>query len=207
MANRRRKRKGFGPARKMKAFLGNWLVQRTALVLLVFVLVVNGIIALLGASGSHLLSPFHLENKVRAIGFFACHVVSQAGQPPLPKAEDALMQAVQRYRVPRRVVFAFAKVESGLVPHRVSHTGAMGLMQLMPDTALDLGVDDPFHPLDNAFGGVKYLSHLWTRYKGDLPRIAAAYNYGPGRVPRTGAYRLPAETRRYVKRVMTYAKM
>ena len=192
--------------RLLSGVASNWLVRRTAVVLLCLVLAVNGIVTMLGGSGVYLLSPFHLWNKIRAIGLYTTHVVDQVGEPPLPSSRSALAAAVRRYRVPARLAFAVARVESDFVAHRISHTGAMGLMQLMPDTARELGVKDPFHPMDNADGGVKYLSQLWKKYRGDTRRVAAAYNCGPGRVPRTGAYSVPTETQRYVRRVVSYAK-
>lgn len=188
------------------ALFANWLVRRTAAVLLAFVLAINISVMLLGASGVVLISPFHTWNKARALGLFAAHVVNQIGAPKLPSAEVALRQAGKKYNVPPHVVYAIAKAESDFQPYRVSRTGAMGLMQLMPDTAVDLGIADPFHPVQNAEGGALYLSRLWRKYRGDLHRVAAAYNYGPGRVPRTGTYDVPPETRVYVSRVFRYSK-
>ncbi len=205
MKRRSRKKRKSIIRRWLFGAVNNWLVRRTAIVLVCLVLLVNGIVTLMGGSGVFLLSPFHLWNKIRAIGLYTVHVADQVGEPPLPSAKAALEMAVRRHRVPPRLIFAVAKVESGFVPHRVSHTGAMGLMQLMPDTARLLGVRDPFHPVDNAVGGAKYLSQLLKRYRGDLRRVVAAYNWGPGRVPRTGAYIVPAETRSYVQRVLRYA--
>ncbi|MBN2719131.1 MAG: lytic transglycosylase domain-containing protein [Deltaproteobacteria bacterium] len=161
----------------------------------------------MGASGAFLLSPFHMDNKLRAIGHFASHLVSRVGQPDSMPPKQALSVAARRHNAPGRLVFAIAKAESDFVPWRVSHTGAMGLMQLMPDTAAALGVEDPFHPRDNADGGAKYIAQLYRRYKGDIRRVAAAYNWGPGHVPTTGPYRVPPETRRYVDRVVRYANI
>ena len=189
------------------AFVGNWLVRRTAIVLVCFILAVNLAVTALGASGAHLLSPFHIWNKARAIGLFASHLVQKARQPETVASKQALRRAVRRHNVPSKLVFAIAKAESDFVPWRVSHTGAMGLMQLMPDTAAELGVVDPFHPQQNADGGVKYLARLYKKYGGDIRRVAAAYNWGPGRVPRTGPYRPPAETRRYVRKVVAMVNL
>ncbi len=187
-----------------QALLKNRLVPRTALLLLVFVISVNGIISLLGASGGSILSPYHLWNKSQAIGFYAAHKVRQLAKPTPPSPQQALVRASRKYGLRQQLVFAIAKAESNMGPLRVSRTGAMGLMQLMPDTARHLGVKDPFHPEDNADGGAKYLSQLLRRYQGDVRRAVAAYNCGPGRVPRSGPYDLPAETRAYVNRVMRY---
>ena len=71
---------------------------------------------------------------------------------------------------------------------------------MMPGTAAMYKVSDPFSPADSINGGTQMLSDLWKRYRGDRRRVAAAYNAGPGRVPRKGPLkRLPSETRHYIK--------
>jgi soluble lytic murein transglycosylase-like protein len=204
MKKKRRKKNTFWLIRVGQSLFENWVVRRTALVLLVFVISVNATITLLGASGAFILSPFHLWNKSQAIGLYATHKVRQLGKPAPLSPENALLRAGRKYGVPEKLVFAVAKAESDFVPLRISRTGAMGLMQIMPGTAKDLGIKDPFHPEDNADGGAKYLSRLWLKYQGDIRRVAAAYNYGPGRVPRSGPYYVPAETKAYVSRVIRY---
>lgn len=204
MKKRRKKQKSFWPIRLVQTVFKNWLVRRTALVLLAFVVTVNVIISSLGASGAFLFSPFHLWNKSQAIGFYATHQMEQIGKPTPLSPKTALVRAGRKYGVSQKLVFAIAKAESDFVPQRISRTGAMGLMQIMPDTANDLGIKDPFHPEESANGGAKYLSQLWRKYHGDIRRVAAAYNYGPGRVPRTGPYYVPPETQAYVRRVIRY---
>lgn len=76
-------------------------------------------------------------------------------------------------------------------------------MQLMPGTAADYGVSDPFDAAENIDGGVRFLRYLWRRYKGDRRRVVAAYNLGPGRVPVRGALQLPSETDIYLTRVFS----
>ena len=79
----------------------------------------------------------------------------------------------------------------------------MGLMQLMPGTADMYSVGDPFSSKDSVDGGTAMLSDLWKRYRGDRKRVAAAYNAGPGRVPRRGPLKnLPRETLNYIKKVL-----
>ena len=78
---------------------------------------------------------------------------------------------------------------------------AQGLMQLMPETARDLGVTDPFDPTQNINAGTKYYAQLLKRYGGDKARARAAYNWGLGNVDRQGLDRMPAETRNYVRQV------
>lgn len=114
---------------------------------------------------------------------------------------EALREAAHRYGVPVRLVLAVARIESSLVHTRISRTGAMGLMQLMPETARELGVDDPFDVRESADAGVRYLSQLLAVYRGNARKAVAAYNAGMGRVPVKGRARLPRETRIYVNRV------
>ena len=102
-----------------------------------------------------------------------------------------------------RLVHAVVTVESGYNPRAVSRKGALGLMQLMPDTARRLAVKDPFDPVQNVRGGVRELARLMDRYVGDLPRALAAYNAGEGAVDRYRGVPPFRETRRYVERIMT----
>ena len=91
-----------------------------------------------------------------------------------------LRRTAAKHSLPADFVLAVAKHESSFQSHRISRTGAMGIMQLMPGTASDLGVGDPFDPEENAAGAARFLRKLWTRYGGDRRRVAAAYNAGPG---------------------------
>jgi soluble lytic murein transglycosylase-like protein len=105
------------------------------------------------------------------------------------------------YQVSSQLVRAVIQVESGFNPRTVSAKGAMGLMQLMPATAIEMGVSNPFDPEQNIRGGVAYLAYLLNRYR-DQRLALAAYNAGPEVVARYGS-RVPpfAETRKYVAQV------
>ena len=124
--------------------------------------------------------------------------------PQSPKAFDELIaRAAARHGLPPAMIKAVVKAESNFQPHAVSDKGAQGLMQLMPATAEDLGVDQPFEPEDNVLGGSRYLREMYDRF-GDWEHALAAYNAGPGAVDRFGGIPPFAETQQYVERVLHY---
>jgi soluble lytic murein transglycosylase-like protein len=111
-------------------------------------------------------------------------------------------QAARRHGLEPALVQAVVAVESGFRPGAVSRKGAMGLMQLMPATAAELGVADPLDPDANLDGGSRYLSRLLAEHGGDLRKALAAYNAGPGAVRRHDGVPPYPETRDYVARVL-----
>lgn len=99
------------------------------------------------------------------------------------------------------LIHSVVAAESAYNPAAVSPVGAQGLMQLMPETAKELGVQDSFNPGENLLGGSQYLKQLLEKYDGDLDSALAAYNWGQGNVDRHGLAKMPEETRHYLTKV------
>jgi soluble lytic murein transglycosylase-like protein len=121
--------------------------------------------------------------------------------PASSEYDDLIAEHARLHRLPPTLVRAVIQAESGFNRYAVSRKGAMGLMQLMPATARELGVSDPFRPAENIRGGVTYLAGLIARYRGKLELALAAYNAGPARVEQYGAVPPYRETRDYVDKV------
>lgn len=120
--------------------------------------------------------------------------------------DDVIDEHASRQGVRKDLVRAVIQVESGFNPRAISNKGAMGLMQLMPATARELGVRNPMDPSENVRGGVAYLRQLLDRYNGDERLALAAYNAGPGAVDSHGLTVPPySETRSYVSKVKKLA--
>ncbi|MGB9577856.1 MAG: lytic transglycosylase domain-containing protein, partial [Halothiobacillaceae bacterium] len=130
-----------------------------------------------------------LEGQMRSMG-------------PIGRYDHIINQAAQRHGVDPDLVRAVIKAESQGNPLARSPQGAMGLMQLMPDTAADMGVKDPYDPAQNIEGGTKYLRQLLNQFGGDYQKALAAYNAGPERVRQHGGIPPIKETQEYVPRVL-----
>ena len=137
----------------------------------------------------------------------------RSGSTRMPAAESTDATAAQairdlardyaaRNRVSPSLVNAVIEAESSYNPRAVSPRGAMGLMQLMPEVAQSLGVENPFEPEENIRGGVSLLRRLLDKYRGDYRLALAAYNAGEAAVDRAGGVPDFPETREYVNRVI-----
>jgi len=120
--------------------------------------------------------------------------------------EQKVRKAAEKYNLPPELINAVIRAESNFDVQAVSSAGAQGLMQLMPATAEELGVKNPFDIEQNIDGGTKYLRKMLDRFGGSLRKALAAYNAGPGTVSKYGG-RVPyPETRQYVQRVLRFSK-
>lgn len=155
--------------------------------------------------------------KTKAAGFFTV---------PWPASGDFVMPSVQvgtnacdalgdgelgklindasgKYKLDPTLLRAVMRQESGLHPCAISTAGAMGLMQIMPDTAGDLGLADPFDPSANVDAGAHYLKQMLDRYNGNTALALAAYNAGPGRTDKANGIPPIAETIGYVSSILS----
>jgi soluble lytic murein transglycosylase len=112
--------------------------------------------------------------------------------------------AAKQHGISEPLLKAIIKAESNFDPRAVSKKGAIGLMQIMPDTLKDLNINDPFDPKQNIMGGAQYLKFLMKRFEGNLPLAIAAYNAGPENVKRYNNIPPFKETENYVRRVLAY---
>jgi soluble lytic murein transglycosylase len=133
------------------------------------------------------------EDRIRNVGF--------------PRDYTRLVEGIAKGEgVNPNLIMAIIKAESNFQPHVVSPKGAIGLMQLMPSTALEVNVKNPFNPRENILGGTKYLKTLLDYFEGDLRLALAAYNCGIHKVRQHSGIPPFSETRRFVKEVMKYYK-
>lgn len=165
------------------------------------------------ADGTLHLTNAPTDPRYRRMGFTAGAAFTsgtQAGWLRIPATGDPrvyipeVSAAALRYNVPERLVTAVIRAESGFNPHAVSPKGARGLMQLMPETALVLGVRNSFDPRQNIDGGVRHLRGLLDRFPDNLSHAIAAYNAGEKAVAAYGGVPPYPETQEYVTKVLRY---
>lgn len=124
---------------------------------------------------------------------------------PALQIARSVEKASAKYGLPAELIRSVIRAESNFQPKAVSPAGAQGLMQLMPATARELGVEDPFDIEQNIDGGARYLRQMLDMFDGDLKQALSAYNAGPGAVLRYNGNVPYLETRHYVQKVMAYS--
>ncbi len=120
------------------------------------------------------------------------------------KYDEYFKEAARKYQVSESLLKAIAKAESDFNPNDVSSAGAMGVMQLMPATAKELGVSNPFDPRQNILGGAKCIAQKLKEFNGNVSLALAAYNAGSGAVRRNGG--VPSYCKSYISKVLSYKK-
>lgn len=147
-------------------------------------------------------APFGKKSQ-RVVGDKASPETEEVSVVIRPDYSGYVHQAASKYDLEPELIKAVITTESNGNHRAVSRKGAMGLMQLMPSTANDLNVSNPFNPEENIEGGTKYLRQLLERFNGNLTLALAAYNSGPKTVEKYGAVPPILETRQYVKKVFS----
>lgn len=156
---------------------------------------------LIGPNGSISLTNVPSDHRYRKVDVESSRFHATLSEQEL---EPVIRRHSSRHQLHPALVRAVIKAESDFDPRAVSRAGAIGLMQLMPQTALRMDVRDMYDPDDNVGGGTKYLRLLLDRFHGNLPLALAAYNAGENAVERYQALPPFDETRQYVRKVLRY---
>jgi len=151
------------------------------------------------------IEPMNIEFHRYKIDCYACQLDSlinwRTAKLYLTHFNQNINHAAFINKIDPAFVRAIIHAESHFDPNAISKQGAQGLMQLMPETAKDLGVEKPLNAKQNIYGGVKHLARLLKKYRGDNKLAAAAYNAGEGAVKKYAGIPPFAETQVYVQRV------
>lgn len=150
-------------------------------------------------AGFRLISERH---SLKNVGHMLANRPISIGGPR--RFEGYIRRASDRYGVDAALIEAVIQVESNFNPNAVSVRGAIGLMQLMQETASQYSVYNVFNPEENINAGVRHLSYLLQRFRGRLPLVLAAYNAGAGTVDRFHGIPPYPETRNYVSKVLDF---
>jgi len=157
----------------------------------------------------------HVSGKERAnlifaatIGIFLfcssfAHIsFAQSSSPYQSKYDNIIATLSKKHEVPPTLVHSIIKTESNYDAWAISPKGALGLMQLMPETAIQYKVNNVFDPKQNIEGGIKYLVDLIKLYEGNTEHVLAAYNAGQEAIKKYGGIPPYKETKNYIKKVM-----
>lgn len=153
-----------------------------------------------GADFAHLINSLAEEEKFKP----GATQGASSGAQKLNSAsvQPFVSEAAAKYDLDPALIEAVIKQESAYDAGAQSHVGAQGLMQLMPETAKELGVENSFDPRQNVMGGAKYLRQLMDQFDGNLTKVIAGYNAGPGAVSHYGGVPPYTETQDYVAKVL-----
>ena len=143
----------------------------------------------------------HFTNTPRGGGYMK--VISEHTEQSGADFDPIIRQKCIKYDIEPSIIRALISAESNWDVHAVSDRGAIGLMQLMPATAQDLEIKNPFDPEQNIEGGTRYLRILLDRFNGNMELAVAAYNAGPGAVEKSGGIPSFSETRKFVRNVIS----
>jgi len=143
----------------------------------------------------------HFTNTPRGDGYEK--VISERTEQSGADFDPIIRQKSIKYDIEPSIIRALISAESNWDVHAVSEKGAIGLMQLMPDTARDMEIKNPFDPEQNIEGGTRYLRILLDRFKGNMELAVAAYNAGPRAVEKSGGIPSFSETRKFVRNVIS----
>ena len=147
------------------------------------------------------VSQYYGRESVQSANAKILQANSHGHQASAEEIDQSIVMAAARHNVDPNLVRAVVKVESNFNSNAVSRTGAMGLMQLMPKTARELKVKNPFDAQQNVDAGVRHLKYLLENYNGDVNLTLAAYNAGEGAVRRSAGVPHFAETQDYVRKI------
>ena len=163
----------------------------------------NTLLAAVAVALPHQVKPESLHSAwLRPpVPIVTTRIESVVGIPANHAYDQFIREASARYGVDATLIRSVMQTESAFDALAVSRAGAMGLMQLMPEVALELGVEDPFDPRQNVMGGVKYLRRLLNLYNGNVPLALASYNAGATNVAQYGGVPPFPETQNYVKQI------
>lgn len=155
----------------------------------------NGVVYFTNIPKDNKFKKIISEDKTNA------HVKKKIANPPQYK--HIIYNLSRKYNIKPSLVKALIKVESDWDKNALSRKGAIGLMQLMPSTAEEMDVKNPYNPVENIEGGIRYLRHLLDKFQGDLDLTLAAYNAGPEIVRKFRDIPPIQETQRYVEKVLS----
>jgi len=161
-------------------------------------------VALVSNSNNHMVKNSLMLSKIHPVTQTEQRLESVSGRNAEHLYHMFIIQTASHYQIDPALIKAIIMAESGYNTKAVSKSGAKGLMQLMPQTAQSLGVEDIFNPHQNITGGVQYFKHLVNRFNGDVKLALAAYNSGSRNVRNYNGVPPFKATHSYIKKVLMY---